>query len=129
MREQNEKVIIEIYDALAKGDFKKYFSLLSDEIVYYAAGNCQLSGVHKGKEEIAKLGALTFKETQGTHTVVFQSMVATNAYVAVVDKWKASRKDKNIEMSNLLVYKLVEGKVAEIREYIEDEKAHDDFWS
>jgi uncharacterized protein len=127
-RDQNEKTIHELYDAIKKGDFERYFSYLSDEIVYYAAGNCLISGIHKGKEELKKIGAITFKETQGTHRVEFLSMVVTDKYAAVVDKWKASRKGKNIEMLNLLVYQMEGGKITEIREFIEDEKSHDEFW-
>jgi len=127
-QKQNEKIVREIYRALSEGDYGKYFSLLSDDIVYYAAGDCQVSGIHKGKEELKRMGTLTFEETQGTHRVELKSLSATNTYVAAIDIWKASRNGNSIQMENLLVYKLKNGKVTEIREFIENEKLHDEFW-
>ena len=125
---QNAATIRELYQAIANRDFGRYLSLLSEEIVYYAAGNCLISGVHKGKDEVRRIGAITFEETKGTHRVEMKSLVATDSHVAVVDTWRASRNGKSIEMDNLLVYTLEDGKVTEIREFLGDEKAHDAFW-
>jgi hypothetical protein len=127
-RNENERIVKNLYEAQKSSDFEKYFSLLSEDIVYRAAGNCQISGVHKGKEKLKKIGMITFKETEGTHSVEMKSLISTETHVAVVDTWRARRKGKEIEMDNLLVYKLENRKIVEIIEYIGDEKAHDDFW-
>ena len=71
---------------------------------------------------------ITFKETQGTHRVEMKSLLATDSHVAVVDTWRASRKDKEIEMDNLIVFKLEDSKITEIREFLGDIMEHDEFW-
>jgi len=124
----NEQIVKKLYDAQSRAAFEEYFSLLSDDVVYYAAGDCLVSGVHKGKEKLKEIGMITFKETGGTHRVHLKSIIANDSYVAVVDTWKASRKGRDIEMDNLLVYKLECDKILEIREFIGDVKEHDDFW-
>lgn len=124
----NEKVIKEMYKSLERGEFQNYFSVLSEEVVYRAAGDCVISGVHKGKEKLKEIGMITFKETGGTHSVKMKSLVSTDSHVAVVDTWRAKRKGKEIEMDNLLVYRLENDKIVEIIEFLGDEKAHDEFW-
>jgi ketosteroid isomerase-like protein len=124
----NEALIRRLYDALTSQDFQAYMNLLSDDIVYYAAGDCPVSGVHRGKEALMRIGQITFQETNGTHRVKLKRMVANESYVAVIDTWTAERKAKQIQMDNLLVYKIVAGKVTEIREFLGNEAKHDDFW-
>jgi len=43
------------------------FNLLSDNIVYYAAGNCPISGIHKDKKELLNIEKSPLKK-QKTHT-------------------------------------------------------------
>ena len=124
----NEKIVKKLYDAQSRANFEEYFSLLSNDVVYYAAGDCRLSGIHKGKEKLKEIGMITFKETGGTHRVTLKSIIANDCYVAVVDTWKASRKGSDIEMDNLLVYMIEGEKNKEIREFIGDVEKHDDFW-
>ena len=125
---ENEVIIQRLYEALANQDFQGYLDMLADDVEYYAAGDCPVSGVHKGKEALIKIGQITFKETNGTHKVKMRRLVANNAYVAVIDTWTATRNRKEIQMNNLLIYKIVAGKVQEIREFLEDESEHDEFW-
>ncbi|MFH1373832.1 MAG: nuclear transport factor 2 family protein [bacterium] len=127
-KERNEELIRRLYRSLADGKFDEYYQYLSDDITYYAAGDCFASGVHKGKEQLRKIGYTTFKETNGTHRVELKQIVATDSHVAVIDKWTATRKEKTIDMDNLIVYTVENGMVREIREFIGDEKIHDEFW-
>ncbi len=124
----NEQLVKRLYEAQSRADFEEYFSLLSDEIVYHAAGDCLVSGVHRGKEKLKEIGMITFKETEGTHRVTLKSIIANDSYVAAVDTWKARRKGINIEMDNLLIYRIENEKIIEIREFIGNVKKHDDFW-
>lgn len=127
-QKKNERLVEELYSSLAEGNIEKYFSLLKDDVVYHAAGNCIVSGDHVGKKKIMEIGMTTMKETQNTHKVEFLEMVSTESHVAVVDKWTAERKGKRVEMKNLLVYKIVADQVAEISEFIGNEEEHDAFW-
>lgn len=124
----NEELVRRLYGFLSVGRFDDYFDLLSDGVVYYAAGNLIVSGVHEGKDELKKIGPITFKETNGTHRTELQSVVETDSHVAVVDTWRASRNGRTIEMESLLVYAVIGGHVTEIREFIGDEAEHDAFW-
>ncbi len=127
-KQNNEALVRKIYDAWADRDFKAYLDLLSDDIIYHAAGNCPFSGIHKGKEAVIKMGQLAL-EIGGTQRVVFKQLIANDSHVAVIDRWTAEREAKTVQMDNLLVYKIESGKITEIWEFIEDEVAHDDFWA
>ena len=43
----NEPIVEKLYDAQSRADFEEYFSLASEGIVYYAAGDCLVSGVER----------------------------------------------------------------------------------
>ena len=124
----NEALIRRLYDALENMDFQGYMDLMADDVEYHAAGNCPVSGIHKGKEDLARIGQITFRETNGTHRVKLQQIIANKSHVAVTDIWSATRNGKEIRMDNLLIYKVESGKVKEIREFLEDEIRHDEFW-
>ena len=125
---ENEAIIQKLYDALANQNFQEYMDLMADDVEYHAAGDCPISGVHKGKKELMKIGQITVEETNGTHQVKLKHLISNNSFVAAIDTWSAKRNGKKIQMDNLLIYKIESGKIKEIREFIEDELQHDAFW-
>jgi ketosteroid isomerase-like protein len=125
----NADIVRQLYQSLEKGDLTAYLSLLADDIVYHAAGHCSFAGDYSGKEKLGKLAQKNYAETQGTHRVTRRQIMGTATYVAVIDTWNAQRKGQTIQMDNLLVYRIVDGKIAECWEYIENVEAHDAFWA
>jgi ketosteroid isomerase-like protein len=125
--EHNEQTVRSLYDALADHDFATYMSLMSDDIVYHAAGNCPVSGVHRGKEALMATARKT-KELGLTQKITLKQLMANDAFVVALDTWSAERAGKQIVMDNFMVYRVEAGKVTEIRELIGDEIAHDAFW-
>lgn len=125
----NADIIRRLYQSLEKGDFAAYLNLLTDDIVYHAAGHCFFAGDYHGKENLGKLAQMIYAETQGTHRAVRRHIMATATHVAVIDTWNAQRKGQTIQMDNLLVYRVADGKIAECWEYIENVEAHDAFWA
>ena len=49
-------LVQKLYDALANQNFQGYMDLMADDVEYHAAGDCPVSGVHKGKKELMKIG-------------------------------------------------------------------------
>jgi hypothetical protein len=125
---KNIELIKALYKSIEAFDFNAYMDLLSDDIVYHAAGNCPVSGTHIGKKAIAEIGRITFEETKGTHRVKLKELIANKSYVTVIDTWSAGRNGKTISMDNIITYKIKSEKVCEIFEFIEDEIEHDEFW-
>jgi len=114
---------------LESRDYQNYLDLISDDIVYHAAGNCFFSGDYHGKEKMSQLAKTIYAETKGTHRVVRRHIIATATHAAVIDTWSAQRKGQSITMDNMLVYRIANEKVAEVWEYIENVTAHDAFWA
>ena len=46
------EVVNQFYVSLAKGDFEKVSSLLSDDLVWHQPGKGSLSGTYEGKEAV-----------------------------------------------------------------------------
>ena len=126
--EVNRALIKKLYDALEHQDFQGYLDCMADDVVYHAAGNCPVSGIHKGKESLVNIGKITFQETKGTHKVRLKQLIANKKHVAAVDTWTAKRNGQEIRMDNLIIYMIEAGKIKEVREFIEDEARHDLFW-
>jgi ketosteroid isomerase-like protein len=125
----NADIVRKLYQALENGDFSAYLNLLTDDIVYHAAGHCFFAGDYHGKENLGKLAQTIYSETQGTHRVTRCQIMATATYVAVIDTWNAQRNGRTIQMDNMLVYKVVDSKIAECWEFIENIAEHDTFWA
>ena len=68
--------------------------------------------------------------TDGTFRLEPLAVLANDRYAISLHRWTASRAGQSIEMNNFNVYRFDdEGRIAERWEFLEDQDAHDRFWS
>ncbi|MEV4089172.1 nuclear transport factor 2 family protein [Nonomuraea fuscirosea] len=117
-----------LYELAGAGDLPGYLALLADVVVFHIGGDCVVTGEHRGKDAIVRLGELVHEETAGTFRTGLLSVQANDSHAVTLHRWTAERRGERVEMDNFIVYRFERGLVAERWEYVSDQQAHDTFW-
>ncbi|MFI6300010.1 nuclear transport factor 2 family protein [Nonomuraea sp. NPDC050790] len=87
------------------------FGLLADDVVFHIGGDCIVTGEHRGKDAIVRLGTLVREETGGTFHTRLLSVQANDSYAVTLHHGTAERRGERIEMDNFIVYGFARGLV------------------
>jgi ketosteroid isomerase-like protein len=123
------KLARDLYARLGERDLPGYFDLVAEDVVFHIGGDSIVAGEHRGKEAIAALGMKVMQETSGTFQTQLLSVLANRSHATTLHRWSADRRGEHIEMNNFNVYRFSNGLLAERWEFLEDQDAHDAFWS
>jgi uncharacterized protein len=119
-----------LYEAVAARDVERLGHLLAPDVTLHIPGTSLVAGVHSGKESVVRLFQAVVQQTEGTFRMDLLEVMANGQYAATKHRWTAERNARRIEMDNINVFRFDEsGLLIERWEFIEDQQAHDEFWS
>ena len=125
----NVATVRNAYAAFAKGDLEGALKDLADDCVFHFGGDGPNSGDHKGTEAITAALIKNFELTAGTQALDVKGIYADDQHAVVVVHETASRPDgASIDLDEVHVLSLRDGKVTDLWDLPEDAKAHDDFF-
>ncbi len=102
------------YDARARRDWLAVRAMLAEDVAWHELGPQQdYSGDHHGREEVAGLLESLVSLTEGTFSLEPVAFVATAEHVAASVRWSATRAGRRAEGSDLAVFRIADGKIAE----------------
>jgi len=118
------------YEAFNAGDINALTEIFDESAVWHAPGRTSLAGDHEGREAtFAYLGRLG-QGTAGTFRAELGHLLADDDdYVVGVQRSRAERDGKHLDVANCIVFELKDGRVTDGREHFEDLYAWDEFWS
>lgn len=122
----NITVIKNYYAAYATGDMDKVAKFFADDVMWHIPGHHPLAGTKHGAKEVLaffkELGKSNFKAEVVT-------LMSNDDYVIDVHRGWSNRKDiQNVDTTWVLVYKIVDGKIKEARNFSYDQHAADQFF-
>jgi ketosteroid isomerase-like protein len=124
----NEELIRKGFDAFSSGDMATLNELFADDIVWHAPGRNQLSGDHRGKEEVFATFQKLFELTGGTFKVEIHDVLANDEHVVVLAHATAERDGKKLDDRGVQIFHVAGGKVTEQWLHPGDTYAGDDFF-
>jgi ketosteroid isomerase-like protein len=125
----NVAVARNAYESFAKGDLEGALADLDDDCVFHFGGDGPNSGDHKGREAIAAALISNFELTQGNWALEIKGIFADDDHAAVVLHETASRPDgASLDVNEVHVLRLRNGKVLDLWDLPDDIQAHDDFF-
>lgn len=121
--ESNRRLVLSMYDALNAGDTAGYFAQMADDVCVTYFGSHRFSRTFRGKSDIAENFIPPLRDRlDGSIKLHVRNVVAEGDQVVVEAQGEARTKE-GLDYNNLycIVIKITDGKVCEIREYMDTE--------
>ena len=115
----NERAIRELYAARARRDWDAVGSLLADEVGWHEPGEEDHSGDFRGRDEVVALLERLVMVTEGTFQLEPDAFLNLDEHSAALVRWWAERDGRRAEGRELAVYRLRDGRIAEVWFYNE----------
>jgi ketosteroid isomerase-like protein len=128
MAHPNAELVRRGYDAFAKGDIPTAFGLLADTITWHVPGRSPLSGDYKGHEEVLGFLTKSMELSGGTVRIDIDEILCDGERVVVICTVSAERSGQYWSSPEIHVWRVVDGKGVEFREFQGDQQTEDEFW-
>ena len=125
----NATIIRKAYDDFAKGDIPAVLEAFDASITWHVPGHSPLSGDYKGHNEVVGFFKHTVELSGGVFAIEVHHVLAEDDVVVAIATVKAQRNGRSAAFPEVHVWRLVNGKVTEFREFQGDEQTEDRFWS
>lgn len=131
MAHLNEDLLRKVYATFARGDLTALLGLFSEDFQWHMAGDFPLAGEYKGHDEVKGLFQKLFEllGADGFLQLEPEQICADDEYVMSLVRYNGRRGDKVLDMRNVHVWRVEQGKVSEYWFHPEDLHAVERFWS
>lgn len=119
----NKKLVESMFAAISKGDAEGYLAALADDAKFTIIGKTKFSGLFDGKKNIVeKLLAPLAAQLDGALTITPQHLVAEGDTVVIQAQGSSKTKTgKRYDNTYCIVFRIANGKVSKITEYLDTE--------
>ena len=120
---ENKQLIQNMFAELSKGNAEAFLGNMADNVRFTLIGTTKYSGTFNGKQELVEklLKPLT-AQLEGGITLTPENFIADGDYVAMQAKGKATTKSrKSYNNTYCQVFRITNGKVQEVTEYLDTE--------
>ena len=120
---ENKQLIRDMFAELSKGNAQAFLGNMADNVRFTIIGTTKFSGTFNGKPEIVNkvLTPLT-SQLEGGLTITVDNLIAEGDYVVMQGRGKSTTKaGKSYNNTYCQVFRIANGKVQEITEYLDTE--------
>ena len=129
MSTPNLDLIVPGYDAFSRGDIPTVLGIFDPNIQWHVPGRSPLSGDYKGHDEVIAFFSKTHELSAGTFSIEINDVLANGQLVVVLCTASAQRLGQHWSSPEVHVWRVVNGRAVEFREYQGDQQTEDEFWS
>lgn len=118
---ENKQVVLDFYEASARGDMEACFALLADDVTWSNIGTTRFSGTYDGKQAIMEnlVGPL-FGQLKAGIASRLEHMIAEGDTVVAQTAGQAETLDGTpYNNTYCQVFRIRDGKIAAVREYMD----------
>ncbi len=126
---ENEAIVRRIFGAFARKEGLALRGLFADDAVWFVPGRGVMAGTYRGREEIFRFLARLPKETDGTYGSELVDVLASEDRAAALYRARGRRRDRSLELDQLLVFRIEDGLVREVLALPSDPDAFETFWA
>ena len=118
---ENKQVVLDFYDAGARGDMDACFALLADDITWTNIGSTKFSGTFSGKQAMVEqlLGPLFGQLKAGISSQVERLTAEGDIVVAQTSGTAETLDGTSYNNTYCQVIRIRDGKIAEVKEYLD----------
>lgn len=119
--EENKQVVMDFYDAAARGDMDRCFAILADDVTWTNIGTTKFSGTYSGKQDLIEnlLGPVFSQLKAGIVSTIERLTAEADVVVAQTTGTAETHDGKPYNNSYCQVIRVRDGKIAEVKEYFD----------
>ncbi len=120
---ENKQLIRDMFAELSKGNAQAFLGNMADNVRFTIIGTTKFSGTFNGKQELVNkvLTPLT-SQLEGGLTITVDNLIAEGDHVVMQGRGKSTTKaGKSYNNTYCQVFRIANGKVQEITEYLDTE--------
>jgi uncharacterized protein len=120
---ENKKLIQDMFAALSKGNAEAFLGNMADDVRFTIIGSTKYSGTCNGKQELISnvLQPLT-SQLEGGLEIAVDNLIADGDHVVMQGRGKSRAKNgKAYNNTYAQVFRIANGKVQEVTEYLDTE--------
>ena len=120
---ENKKLIQDMFAELSKGDAQAFMNNMADDVEFTIVGTTKYSGTCKGKQElVSKVLQPLSAQLEGGLTITPENFIAEGDFVAMQARGKSNTKTGGTYNNTYCqVFRIVNGKVQQVTEYLDTE--------
>ena len=120
---ENKKLIQDMFAELSKGDAQAFMNNMADDVEFTIVGTTKYSGTCKGKQElVSKVLQPLSAQLEGGLTITPENFIAEGDFVAMQARGKSNTKAGGTYNNTYCqVFRIVNGKVQQVTEYLDTE--------
>jgi ketosteroid isomerase-like protein len=128
--DENVAIMQRAYDAFNAADIDTLTELFDENVSWHTPGRSSMAKDYEGRDAtLAYFGQLG-QGTDGTLKAELQQLFAgDDGRVIGLQRTKAERNGKSLDVGNCIVFELKDGKIVDGQENFNDLYAWDEFWS
>jgi uncharacterized protein len=117
-----------VFEAFRGGDARALFEVISDDAVWEVPGTVPLARTYRGRDEIFGLFRATRRLTEGTYRSELGWALADGDHAVAVYRASGRRLDRELDIEQVLVITLREGRWQHVLALPTDPQAFEAFW-
>ena len=118
------------YAAFSAGDMDTLRNdVFTPDAVWVVPGNGYFSGAKEGVDAILQFFADIFERSGGTLQVVLDDVAAGDDHCYSLHRNVAMRSERSLDLRSVLVFDMVDGRIAMVSQYYWDTMDNDEFWA
>lgn len=130
MAHPNEDLVRQGYAAFGTGDLDALRSrFFAEDIAWHFPGRSPFGGDYAGVTEVLGWLGRSFEASEGTIRVDLRDVIGNDEHVVALTTIRAERAGKKLHDDTVQVFRVKDGKVAEVWTHPADLYATDEFWS
>jgi ketosteroid isomerase-like protein len=119
-----------VFDAFGRRDGAAVVAALSDDVVWRVGGTSPVAGEYRGRREVIAFLRMTTQATDGTYRSELRYALADDERAVAVYRARGTRPDgRTIDIDQILLCRVTDGRLAEVVAVPTDQRAFDAFWS
>lgn len=126
----NVALVRRLFDAFRTHDLPAIVAAIPDDVVWHFPGrHGRLAGAHRGRDAVLAFLGLVSALTDGTFHLDLEDVTASDQHAVALFRGRGARGDKMLDNPTCLRIRIDGGRIVEIREFVWDLYAVDDFWT
>jgi ketosteroid isomerase-like protein len=115
--------------ALQDGRAAEALTFFTDDLVLHVPGSSAHAGTYQGKEAVLEYYTRVFRDTDGHLEVLgIDDHLASDRHGASIVRWRLRRQDRVLDVHRIALYRIEDGRIAEIWVHDRDQAAYDAFF-